>query len=128
MKKMKKTTIVFLVILLVGFLSYQYYVYSTKKEMEKNTIEFLELHGESEDNIKEMKHSLVVYKGYQSTEIIFKDEENIKYAFYHLNNRNGISVNYSYAEIIDENRRIPIEKELKHQNLRSEEAFYLERK
>jgi Protein of unknown function (DUF3139) len=123
---MKKMIIVLLTLLIGGFLFYQYHVYSTKKEMENATIKYLEMHGENEDNIKEIENDFYVLKGYKYANVIFEDEPNFKYVFSYLNNRDGKSLRYESARKTDGDLHIREEQELKHQKLRKQERFYFD--
>jgi hypothetical protein len=122
---MKKAIIVLLAILIGLFLYYQYYVYSTKKEVKKDVTEFLELHGENKDNIKEITCHLYLLKPHKSAHVIFKDEEVVEYRFEYFKNDKITSVRYSSARNADNGNMIPQSQELKHESLRKQETFYL---
>jgi hypothetical protein len=115
---MKKGLLIFGAICMGLFALYQYDVHSTKKEMEKDIVTYLELQGENKDNIKEIEASLYLFKPFRFVEVVFKDEEHVGYLFQCNRDDNGVSVKYESTSKVDGGLHISEEQELKHQKLR----------
>jgi phosphate starvation-inducible protein PhoH len=97
-----------------------------KKEMEKDVVEFLELHGENEDNIKEIKQEYVIHKGAKTSYVVFKDEENVEYAFEYYKKNDTASIRCAYVKRLDEDKLVVDKKELKHEKLAEYDDHYFD--
>jgi hypothetical protein len=110
------------------FAWYQYHVYSTKKEVNKAVVEYLEHYGDSKDNIKEILYDVSVFKLYYTAEVVFKDAENLEYLFHYSQGDKGRMIKIGQVRGIGRGRIIPDDEKVKLQELRKSGWFYLDAK